>query len=86
MEHLQEWLTPDIQNMFVSFKKFSISQQAPRAWFDRFSAFLLKYSFCTLADPSLFVYHSIHGTLILLLYVDDMLLTGSPTALLSTFI
>ncbi|RVW86387.1 Retrovirus-related Pol polyprotein from transposon RE1 [Vitis vinifera] len=62
-------------------------KQAPRAWFDRFSAFLLKYGFfCSLADPSLFIFHSNLGPLILLLYVDDILLTGSSTALVSTFI
>ena len=62
-------------------------KQALRAWFDRFSAFLLKYGFfCSLANPSLFIFHSNLGTLILLLYVDDILLTGSSTALISTFI
>jgi hypothetical protein len=62
-------------------------KQAPRAWFDRFSAFLLKYGFfCSLSDPSLFVLHSDYGSLILLLYVDDMLLTGSTPALVSNFI
>ena len=42
--------------------------------------------FCSLANPSLFIFHSNLGTLILLLYVDDILLTGSFTALVSTFI
>ncbi|WKA13118.1 hypothetical protein VitviT2T_030450 [Vitis vinifera] len=62
-------------------------KQAPRAWFDRFNDFLLKNGFfCSLANPSLFIFHSNLGTLILLLYVDDILLTGSFTALVSTFI
>jgi hypothetical protein len=62
-------------------------KQAPRAWFDRFSSFLLAYGFsCSLADPSLFILHSSLGTLILLLYVDDMLLTGSNSLLLNEFI
>ena len=62
-------------------------KQAPRAWFDRLSTFLLKYGFlCSLADPSLFVFHCSSGSLILLLYVDDMLLTGSDSQLLSSFI
>jgi hypothetical protein len=57
-------------------------KQAPRAWFDRFSNFLLKYGFfCSLADPSLFIFHSNSDTLILLLYVDDILLTGSSVPL-----
>jgi hypothetical protein len=62
-------------------------KQAPRAWFDRFNTFLLEYGFiCSLADPSLFIFHSEHGLLVLLLYVDDMLLTGSTEALVSNFI
>ncbi|KAJ0028636.1 hypothetical protein Pint_36096 [Pistacia integerrima] len=62
-------------------------KQAPRAWFDRFSAFLLKFGFfCSLADPSLFVFHSEFGSLILLLYVDDILLTGSTPELVKRFI
>lgn len=62
-------------------------RQASRAWFDRFSTFLIDYGFfCSLADPSLFIFHSNHGSLILLLYVDDMLVTGSNPTLISKFI
>lgn len=62
-------------------------RQASRTWFDRFSTFLIKHGFfCSLADPSLFILHSSLGTLILLLYVDDMLLTGSNSTLLDGFI
>lgn len=53
-------------------------KQAPRAWFDKFSSFLLEFGFkCTTQDPSLFVYLNGQDTMYLLLYVDDMLLTGS---------
>ena len=59
-------------------------KQAPRAWFDWFNTFLLKYGFfCSLADPSLFISHTDHGSLILLLYVDDILLTGSNATLVT---
>ena len=62
-------------------------KQAPRAWFDRFSTFLLQYGFfCSLSDPSLFILHSDYSSLILLLYVDDMLITGSTPTLVSNFI
>ena len=62
-------------------------KQAPRAWFDRFSTFLLQYGFhCSLADPSLFIFHSDYGSLILLLYVDDILLTGTGDILVADFI
>ena len=59
-------------------------KQAPRAWFDKFSNFLLDFGFqCSFSDPSLFVYH--HGTdvIYLLLYVDNMLLTGNNDTLIS---
>ncbi|KAF5463871.1 hypothetical protein F2P56_013999 [Juglans regia] len=62
-------------------------KQAPRAWFDRFSTFLLESGFfCSTADPSLFINHSAHGTLVLLLYVDDIILTGSSDKLIDQFI
>jgi len=38
------------------------------------------------ADPSLFVQHSSLGVVILLLYVDDIILTGSHASLLSSVI
>lgn len=53
-------------------------KQAPRAWFDRFSMHLLHLGFtCSKADPSLFTLHSHRGTILLLLYVDDIIVTGS---------
>lgn len=62
-------------------------KQAPRAWFDKFSSYLIQYGFiCSTRDPSLFIYQ--HGTdiILLLLYVDDMLLTGNNKDLLSSFL
>lgn len=51
-------------------------KQFPRAWFDKFSNFLLEFGFiCGKADPSLFVYTKKQDIIILLLYVDDMILT-----------
>jgi hypothetical protein len=56
-------------------------KQAPRAWFDRLSSFLLTLGFfSSTADPSLFIHHSSFGILILLLYVDDMVVTGNNPA------
>lgn len=56
-------------------------KQAPRAWFDRLSDYLLQHGFnCSITDPSLFICHSRHGVLMLLLYVDDMVIIGdNPT-------
>lgn len=62
-------------------------KQAPRAWFDRFSNFLLEYGFiCSKTDPSLFIYHHNGDTLVLLLYVDDILLTGSNSSLFESLL
>lgn len=59
-------------------------KQAPRAWFDTFSRFLIEFGFsCSKSDPSLFTYHHNKKTLVLLLYVDDILLIGSDTKLLN---
>jgi hypothetical protein len=40
----------------------------------------------SLVDQSLFIFHSEHSLLMLLLYIDDILLTGSIEALVSNFI
>lgn len=62
-------------------------KQAPRAWFDKFSHFLLGFGFvCSKADSSLFIYHHNGDTLVLLLYVDDILLTGSNPTLFKSLI
>ena len=53
-------------------------KQAPRAWFDKFSSFLLDFGFiCSVKDPSLFIYRHNKVIIYLLLYVDDMILTGN---------
>lgn len=58
-------------------------KQAPRAWFGKFSAFLLNFGFkCSVKDPSLFIYHQGGTTIFLLLYVDDMVLTGNDTSVM----
>jgi hypothetical protein len=58
-------------------------RQAPRAWFDRFVAHVTSLGFTqSRADTSLFVYHKHGATAYLLLYVDDMILSASTTALL----
>lgn len=58
-------------------------KQAPPAWFDRFSTFLFTLGFqSSKADPSLFVLKQQSDIVILLLYVDDMLITGNFSDLL----
>ena len=53
-------------------------KQAPRAWFQRLSSALISLGFRgSKTDPSLFIY-SAHGTIMyMLVYVDDIILTGN---------
>ena len=52
-------------------------KQAPRAWFERFSSVIRAAGFTPSEhDPALFIHTSQRGRTLLLLYVDDMLITG----------
>ncbi|GKA55636.1 ribonuclease H-like domain-containing protein, partial [Tanacetum coccineum] len=62
-------------------------KQAPRAWFQRFASFITRVGFQhSKTDTSLFVYHMGSDVAYLLLYVDDIILTASSTALLQRII
>jgi len=62
-------------------------KQAPRAWFYCFSIFLLSHSFvCSHVDPSMFISRIDSHILVLLLYVNDIILTGNSEAMLQHFI
>ena len=52
-------------------------KQAPRAWFAKFSSTISQHGFSRSSfDISLFLRRSDHGITILLLYIDDMIITG----------
>ena len=52
-------------------------KQAPRAWFEHFVSVIRAAGFSPSEhDPALFIHHSPHRRTLLLLYVDDMLITG----------
>ena len=56
-------------------------KQAPRAWFARLSSKLCDLGFrSSSADTSLFVLQNLEVTLYVLVYVDDLILTGSSVA------
>jgi hypothetical protein len=56
-------------------------KQAPRAWFERFSTAITAAGFQpSQHDPALFVHISPRGRTLLLLYVDDMIITGDDPA------
>jgi len=53
-------------------------KQAPRAWYHRLSSCLLELGFQGLkSDSSLFIFTSASVTILALVYVDDLILTGS---------
>ncbi|KAM1070145.1 hypothetical protein TB1_002021 [Malus domestica] len=62
-------------------------KQAPRAWNDRFTSFLPSLGFqATYSDSSLFVKTVGSDIVVLLLYVDDIIITGSSTHLIQQVI
>ncbi|KAK1425109.1 hypothetical protein QVD17_20454 [Tagetes erecta] len=62
-------------------------KQASRAWFHRLSTFLINNDFtCSRADTSLFVFKRDSCVMYLLVYVDDLILTGNDTHVLKAFI
>jgi hypothetical protein len=62
-------------------------KQAPCAWFERFTSHLLTLGFtASLADASLFVLHTGSTTMYLLLYVDDIVITGNNSTVISDII
>ncbi|CAL1384122.1 unnamed protein product [Linum trigynum] len=60
-------------------------KQAPRAWFEKFQSTITGLGFQqSLNDPSLFTRQTAAGIVVLLLYVDDMVITGSDPAGISS--
>ncbi|KAH9800558.1 hypothetical protein KPL71_000705 [Citrus sinensis] len=62
-------------------------KQAPRAWYDKLKGCLTSWNFFnSKADTSLFIRHDTRGIILVLIYVDDILITGPDSSLLETFI
>jgi histone deacetylase 1/2 len=62
-------------------------KQAPRAWFERLRSALVKMQFVpSKCDPSLFTLHTSLHTIFLLVYVDDIIITGSSSDLIQQLI
>ena len=52
-------------------------KQAPRAWFSKFSSTIFRLGYTASPyDSTLFLRRTDRGTILLLLYVDDMIITG----------
>lgn len=62
-------------------------KQSPRQWYATLSSHLQLFDFqFSAADPSLMVYHSGSTILYILIYVDDILLTGNDQATLDSLL
>ncbi|KAK1417226.1 hypothetical protein QVD17_26351 [Tagetes erecta] len=87
MEQPPGFVDPKLPNHVCKLNKALYGlKQAPRAWFHRLSTFLLSYGFkCSRADPSLFIFLDGDSIMYLLVYVDDLILTGNKSTLLSNF-
>uniref|UniRef100_A0A2N9FQ07 Integrase catalytic domain-containing protein n=1 Tax=Fagus sylvatica TaxID=28930 RepID=A0A2N9FQ07_FAGSY len=61
-------------------------KQAPRAWFAKFSSIVHQFGFSSSShDTTLFIRRSDKGMILLLLYVDDMIITGDDHSGISDF-
>jgi len=59
-------------------------KQAPRVWFDKFRTTLLRFFFVqSKYDSSLFLCTTSTGFVLLLVYVDDIIITGTDSLLIS---
>lgn len=62
-------------------------KQAPRAWFAKLSSTLLQSGFLQcVSDTSLFVYHTDDTVCYVLVYVNDIIITGSSSTFVFTLI
>lgn len=62
-------------------------KQAPRAWFSKLSAKLILLGFSSSkSDSSLFIYSQSSDSVFVLIYIDDILVTGSNSSLILEFI
>jgi hypothetical protein len=62
-------------------------KQAPRTWFNKLSSTLLHLGFtASQMDHSLFVFHTSHVCLFLLIYVDDIIVTGNNLSAINNLI
>lgn len=56
-------------------------KQAPRAWCERISRFLMSLGYMqSKADHSLYVKHTRQGVVVIVIYVDDLIITGDDHA------
>ena len=87
MEQRPGYIDPRFPNHVCLLKKALYGlKQAPHAWFQRLSSFLIHLSFYySHANTSLFIFRRQSDIIYLLLYVNDIILIGNNTSLLTRF-
>nr|GEV83730.1 hypothetical protein [Tanacetum cinerariifolium] len=88
MEQPPGFIDPRLPNHVCRLKKALYEpKQVPRSMFQRLSSFLVGLGFsCSRADTSLFIFKKEFSLLYVLVYVDDIILTGNQPSLLRHFI
>ncbi|KAJ1695606.1 hypothetical protein LUZ63_012304 [Rhynchospora breviuscula] len=79
MEQPPGFVDPSYPHYVCKLKKALYGlKQAPRAWFFKLKNFLLSHQFkCAQSDNSLFIHQSSKTIIYILVYVDDILITGN---------
>lgn len=82
------FIDPDFPNHVCKLRKAIYGlKQAPRAWYHELRQFLLQYGFNnSIADTSLFISTNISVTIYVLVYVDDIIITGNTVGAVQDFI
>jgi len=88
MTQPQGFVHPEFPNHVCKLHKAIYGlKQAPRAWFNRLSDSLLEFGFTqSLVHTSLFLFHQGAVHLFLLIYVDDILITGTHSSVIVTLL
>lgn len=88
MEHPQGFINAQHLNYVCRLHKSIYGlKQASHAWFNRLSSFLIELLFVeSQVDYSLFTYHDTNVILIVLIYVDDIILTRNKIEVMTTLI
>jgi transposase InsO family protein len=84
----QGFVHPDFPNHVCKLHKAIYGlKQAPRAWFNRLSDSLLEFGFTqSRVDTSLFLFHQGAVHLFILIYVDDILITGTHNTVIQSLL
>lgn len=62
-------------------------KQAPRAWFDKLKGSLVQHGFkASKCDPSLFFFHTDSLTIMILVYVDDIIINGNSPSFIASLV